>query len=558
MMAGPLASRIPSLVVPLVLAGCGGPDGAADLFADATAASGIEFTLERPVAGDYFMPDSMGPGCALFDADGDEDLDLYVVCGYRDAQGRVVTERGANRLFLQQEDGRFVDATERSGAGHRGYGMGVAVGDVEGDGDLDLYVTNYGPDCLLLNDGTGRFDEATDAAGLANESWGSSAGFLDYDADGDLDLFVVNYLAYDENEAGEKASGAPEYASPVMFPGALDRLFENVGASRFREVSVPSGIRAAKGRGLGCVFSDLDGDGRLDIYVANDAGANFAWIQTEERRFVDRAQSMGLAVNAFGRPEASMGVAIGDADGDLDVDLFLTHLVRETNTFFRQTRPGSFDDDTFAAGLRAPSSELTGFGTAFLDVELDGDLDLIVVNGRVLRSQTVAGVQLGPHWAPYAEPNQLFLNDGKARFVVADACGALCADIEVSRGLAIGDVDDDGDLDAVVSNGNGTVRLYRNDAPRAGGWLRVRALDPTLGRDAYGAIVEIEAGGKRMRRSVTPVRSYLSSSDPRAHFGLGPAESVEAVHVVWPDGSRESFPGGSRDRSITVQRGEGE
>ncbi len=532
------------------------PDVVDLLFIDATHDLGLDFAIDRAVAGDYFMPDSMTGGCALFDYDGDGDLDLYIVNAFRAADGRTTTPEGANRLYRQEPDGRFADVTTEAGAGHRGYGMGVAAGDYDNDGDVDLYVTCYGPDTLLRNEGDGTFSDVGVAAGIRNDAWSASAAFFDYDGDGFLDVFVANYLAYDHEKVSRDAAGRREYAAPHMFDGVPDVLYRNAGDGTFTDVSIATGIGAVPGRGLGAACLDLDDDGRPDVYVANDGDPNFAWMN-RNGSFVEEALQRGLALSNTGQREAGMGIAVGDCDGDRHEDLFITHLVQETNTLYRRVAPGLFEDATTAAGLGAASIDATAFGTAFLDVELDGDLDLLAVNGRVLRRVPHPAANLGIHWTPYAEPNQLFINDGAGRYTEAPFCGALRADVEVSRGLAVGDVDGDGDLDAVVTNGNGTVKIYRNEARRAGHWLVVRAVDPALSRDAIGATVEVIAGSLHAARVVRAAPGYLSSSDPRPHFGLGPYEAYDDIVVRWPDGSSERFGGGAADRVVEVRRGEG-
>jgi hypothetical protein len=525
-------------------------------FVDMTAERGVDFSVDRAGADEYFMPDSMTPGCGLLDYDGDGDLDLYVVNGVRSTGGAASSPTGANRLYRQEADGRFTDVTADAGVGHAGYGMGVAAGDFDNDGYVDLFVTNFGPDVLYRNDGDGTFTDVTAAAGVGHAAWGASASFLDHDRDGDLDLFVVNYVDYDPRVQSRDAAGRLEYPAPQLFDGVPDLLYRNDGDGTFTDVSVASGVGGYAGRGLGVICADLSGDGLVDVYVANDGEANVAWINDGAGGFENRALVMGLAVSGAGEFEAGMGIAAGDCDADGDLDLLVTHLVQQTNTLYRQVAPGTFADATSVAGLGAPSIDETGFGAAFLDADLDGDLDLLVANGRVTRRVAHADADLGPHWTPYAEPNALYVNDGTGRFAPAGRdAGDLSAHVEVSRGLAVGDLDADGDLDVVVTNGNGTVRLYRNEMPRDGHWLIVRAID--AGRDALGAQVVVEAGDRRWRRDVRPAHSYLSSSDPRPHFGLGDASTVDRITVTWPDGTTEVFEGGAVDRIVEVRRGAG-
>ena len=531
--------------------------GGPPVLVETTSRLGIDFRIERP-AGDHFMPEAIGPGAALLDYDNDGGLDLYLVNGFRGSGGELATAEGANRLYRQVSPERFEDATEEAGVGHTGYGMGAAAGDVDNDGYVDLYVTNYGADCLYRNEAGRRFADVTRRAGLSGDGWSSSAGFLDYDADGGLDLFVTRYLDYDPAVTAVDDGGHPEYPSPSSFDGLPDRLYRNRGDGTFADVGEKAGLASLAGRGLGVVFTDLDGDGRVDIYVANDGDPNFAWINTGSGRFEERAQALGLAVNAYGQPEAGMGIALGDSDLDGGLDLLVTHLVQESNTLYRRISPGVFADATAGSGLGAASVDRTAFGTAFADLDQDGDLDLLVANGRVYRALPHPRAGVSAHWRAYAEPNQLFLNDGRGRFLDAGPRGAeFTTPVEVSRGLAVGDLDADGDLDMVVTNGNGTVRVYRNDFPAGGGWLVVRAVEPELRRDAYGAVVSVTTSAGTMRRPVTAAVGYLSSSDPRAHFGLGGAADVESIQVQWPDGAVEHFPGGPANRSVVVRRGEG-
>ena len=405
-----------SLSVAIALSmGCGcikatepsaGPPG----LEDESRARGIEFFAARG-ENDYFMPDSMGPGCALFDADGDGDLDAFFVQGIRAADGKLQSEAGRDRLLLQAADGKFSDASANSGVDDPRYGMGTAVADVDGDGDLDLFVSNYGSSRLYLNRGNATFEDATEAFGIAEEGWAASAGFFDYDADGRPDLFVVRYLEFDIKIVGADSAGQPDYPSPLAFKGLPARLWHNEGG-RFRDVSRESGISSGVGRGLGLAFTDLDGDGRMDVFVANDSEPNFAWIQSSPGHFENRAFAMGLAVNRVGRPQANMGVTVGDCDGDGTLELFITHLVAETNILYRKSGEKKYSDATEGSGLGGPSLDLTGFGTSFADIENDGDLDLLVVNGRIMRRGPHGAARLSAHWLPYAEENQLYFNDG--------------------------------------------------------------------------------------------------------------------------------------------------
>jgi hypothetical protein len=320
-------------------------------------------------------------------------------------------------------------------------------------------------------------------------------------------------------------------------------------------VSKLSGIGEHRAPGLGVLCSDLTGDGLLDFYVANDGEANLLWENQGDGKFVDSAIIMGAALNAFGRPEASMGVVSGDVDGDGDLDLFMTHLGNETNTLYLNDGEFGFEDASAPRAVGAPSLKYTGFGTAFFDFDHDGDLDIIGVNGRVAWGEPLPGARLGEYWNPFAEPNFLLANDGSGRFRdITGETGSFGSELEVSRALALGDVDGDGDLDVLITNTDGPARLYRNDGATEGDWLIVRALEGK--RDAHGAIVTAVVGDKRYVRVADPTYSYFSSGDPRAHFGI-PEGKLDGVIVRWPDGEREEFPGGALDRVLVVEKGAG-
>ncbi len=437
-------------------------------FREATAEVGLPSEPARPAPRVHFMPDSLSGGGGFLDFDQDGDLDLYVVRSSYSPERGLTGPDGANRLYRQEPDGRFTDVSAASRADDAGYGMGLAVGDIDNDGFPDLFLANYGPDVLLRNDGDGTFEDVTHRAGVGDPRWGTSAGFFDYDDDGYLDLYVANYVDFAPDRRTSDIAGRPEYPGPECCDGVPDALYHNNGDGTFTDVSVPAGIAARGGKGLGVAFSDLDGDGRIDIYVANDREPNFAWIGQADRTFVDRAAAMGLAVNGFGDATASMGIAVGDADGDGHTDLFVTNLFGETNTLRAGLGHGQFEDRTAGSGLGPPSFDFTGFGTAFLDPDLDADLDLLVANGRVLRSLPRPGAGSGPHWTPYAEENHLYENDGHGKFRLAqDACGVLCAVPGVSRGLALGDIDEDGDEDVLADHGGRPrAAVPEREAPR--------------------------------------------------------------------------------------------
>ena len=543
------------------------------LFTEITSAVGLEDTSERwPSDGTYTLPEIMGGGVALLDYDNDGDLDLLQIRSllFREPTGdtgRPTTEISNGlqkeffwthfRLFQQQSNGTFSDVTDASGLNDAGYGQGVAVGDTDNDGDLDLYVTNYGPDAFYRNNGDGTFVNATESAGFSAGGWSTSAAFLDYDADGYLDLYVARYLRFDPAVSCQRLSDARDYCGPQSFEGIPDSLYRNNGDGSFSEVTTDVGI-VSSDKGLGVVCADFTSDGWVDLYVANDGEANRLWVNSGSGTFVDEAIIRGLAFNTHGKAEASMGITVGDANRDGELDLFMTHFFRETNTLYVASSFGIFSDATDSSGFAGIDLPFTGFGCGFFDFDHDADLDIALVNGRVMRGPVLPGANLGNFWNPYAEPNLLFENNGQGQFSDVGARGGkFTSQIEISRGLAFGDIDRDGDLDFVVGNIWGAPRVFRNDAPAPGThWLSVRAM--TGNRDAIGALVTVVAANMKFVRLALPAYSYLSSSDCKAHFGLGDIERIEAIEVVWPDGNKERFSVPGVDRVITVLQGEGE
>jgi hypothetical protein len=529
------------------------------LLVDITDEVGLGATREPWRDGTYQLPEIQQGGLALFDVDGDGDLDLFHV---RVPPPGELEGRARQRLYLLGDDGRFADATVGAGLDTPGFGQGVAVGDVDNDGDMDVYVTNYGADTLYLNHGDGTFTDVTSRAGFSGDLWSTSATFCDYDQDGFLDLYVVHYVAYDPDTDCLNAAEQREYCGPQAFRGEPDKLYRNKGDGTFSEVTHEAGIRLPAGgeraRGLGVVCADLTRDGLADFFVANDAEANQLWVNRGDGTFVDEAIARGVAVNGYGKPEASMGIAVGDTNGDEVDDLFVTTLNGENNQLFVGSPGLLFFERAREARLSDYDSGFTGFGCGLFDLEHDGDLDIAVANGAVRRRAKLDAKDVPEFWREYAEPNRIFVNDGAGHFTdpIAEA-GAFASTTEVSRSLVLGDLDRDGDLDLVVSNVDNSVRAYRNDAPAGGShWLQVRAV--TGERDALGALVTVRAGGTGHRRHLLAGNSYLTGSPPVAHFGLGGSETVEEILVVWPDGRRERFAGVPADQALTLRQGTGE
>jgi hypothetical protein len=555
----------------LILAGCQGsaptdavPEAQAGpaWFEDVTQKCGLNFVHDAGPIGRYFMPQIVGSGTALLDYDNDGRLDIYLI-------HNGGPNGATNQLFHQETNGRFTEVSKGSGLDVAGFNMGIAVGDVNNDGFPDILLTQYRGVRLFLNNGNGTFTEVTREVGLDDPHWAVSAAFFDYNRDGWLDLVVVHYVDYRESTQCPDHAGNPEFCGPNSFAGTVTRLYRNRGAApnakavRFEDVTVESGLGSQAGPGLGLVCLDFDGDGWPDVLVANDAKPNHLWINRHDGTFQEEGVVRGIAYNALGTAQANMGIAVGDVCGKGLFDVYITHLTEECNVLWVQGPRGTFHDQTGQAGLATTRWTATGFGTVLADFDHDGFPDLAVVNGRVRRGANAVGsravLDLDPFWWPYAERNQLFANDGAGGFRdVSPQNQPFCGVPAVGRGLAWGDVDGDGAVDLLVTSIAGRARLFKNVVPNRGHWLLVRAIDPALGgRDAYGARVTVQAGGKRRVAWVNPASSYASSSDPRAHFGLGPNQRVEAIEVLWPDGANEVFPPTAADQVRVLRKGTG-
>ncbi|MGD9903444.1 MAG: CRTAC1 family protein [Vicinamibacterales bacterium] len=520
-------------------------------FVDEAAARGL--TLRHRSgheAGRYRLPEIMGGGAALVDIDGDGDLDALLVqsgvLGGADTGPR-------HRLYRNDGTGHFADVTAGSGVEVAGYGMGVATGDYDGDGDPDVYLTNLGGNVLLRNDGGGRFTDVTAAAGVAGSGWSTSAAFVDVDADGWLDLFVTRYL--DWTPARERQcfslTGVVDYCSPSNYDApTTDLLFRNTGRGTFTDISASAGLTAARGNGLGVVVSDVDGDGRPDLAVANDATPNHLWMNQGGGRFVEAALTRGVAVDQDGSPKAGMGIHAADVDDDGDDELVVVNLDTESDSYFRNDGR-FFVDATSTVGLRVASRRYTRFGMALLDFDNDGRLDLYEASGRVgLQGATFTD-------DPYAEPNLLLRGVDGPGFREVEPRGGVAAPIVLtSRAAAFGDVDNDGGLDILVANRDATPTLLRNVAPSRGHWL-LAAVRDARGADALGARLAVRVGDRVRHVEVRSAYSYLAANDPRVHVGLGAATRVEAIEVRWPDGAVERFGPFDADRVVTLRRGEG-
>jgi hypothetical protein len=550
-----------------------GASPAADWLTDEAAATGLDFRHWNGMSGALYSAEIMAPGAGFVDYDGDGDLDVFLVQGDILGPGKTWADAtfppppGAprtHRLYRNDlaETGRlaFTDVTARAGITLEGYGMGVATGDYDNDGDPDLYVTGFRRNHLLRNDGDGTFTDVTAAAGAGDPRWSVSAAFVDFDRDGWLDLYVGNYVEQDlaRHEPCRSRNSARDYCTPLVYPPLPDRLLRNRGDGTFEDVTAAAGLAGATGTGLGVVAADLTGDGWPDLYVANDAMANHLWVNQGDGTFVDDAYLAGAAVNMEGAAEASMGVDAADFDGDGDEDLFMTHLQGETNTLYVNDGTGWFEDRTLATGLAAPSRPYTAFGTAWIDIDNDGWLDLYTANGDIT---FIRALMEADDPFPLHQPNQLFRNRGDGTFEdVSDRAGAVMALSEVSRGAAFGDVDNDGDMDILVANNNAPVRLLINrlgSGEAGGAWLGLRLVD-RRGLEAVGARVELLREGRpALWRRARTDGSYASANDPRVLIGLGADDGPQRVRVHWPDGTVEAFDGLTPGAYATLRQGEG-
>ena len=559
---------IPLALAGAALSGCGPdlPDDAGEgteaspsalfgvRFVDVAAEVGLDAVHVNGFSEQRHFPETMSGGVMLWDYDGDGRLDVYLVNGRPLAPAADQAAAG-NRLFRGRRDGTFEETTARTGAGHDGYGNGCVAGDLDGDGDDDLYVTNYGPDALFRND-AGSFRDATAAAGLGDRGWGTGCAVLDHDLDGDLDLYVARYVDYELADAGTETipylsrsegagPGGPKgYPHPDNFEGLGDLLLRNDGGPGpvFTDVSAEAGVHLASGKGLGVVTGDVDGDGWTDLYVANDATPNFLFINGADGTFSERGVGSGVAYGESGLPEAGMGVDAADFDGDGRLDLTVTNFQGEPNSLFRNQGDGSFFlPQAFSSGTGAFTVPALGFGTNLVDVDGDGRLDLFAANGHVLDN-----VRAFDRSTTYGQRNLLFHNRGPGPYgntLFADVttlAGPGLAQKRVSRGSAAGDLDNDGDPDLLVVNLGDTLSVLRNEGGRRGGWLSVRLRRATTG-SGEGARLRLHSASGTQWREVSSGRSYLSQSDPRVLFGLGPHDRADSLEVWWPGGAREVY-----------------
>ena len=522
-------------------------------FTDITAQAGINFKHVASPEKKYIV-ESMSGGVAMFDYDNDGDLDIFLV---NSLTVDLVKSKGKTKSQLYRNDGagKFTEVGEKAGVSDVGWGMGVAVGDYNNDGFDDLYVTCLGPDHLFKNNGNGTFTDVTAKAGVSDPRWSTGASFFDYDRDGDLDLFVANYVDFDINHLPEFGQGQtcqyksiPVQCGPRGLKGAGDSLFRNNGDGTFTDVTKQAGVSDPDGfYGLGVLTGDFDGDGWPDIFVANDSTPNFHYRNNGDGTFKEIGFPAGTAVNENGSEQGSMGVTAGDYDHDGRLDIFITNFADEYNTLYHNDAPNSFTDVSYAAKVAAVSLPYVGWGTKFFDYDNDGWVDLFVANGHVY-----------PQLPSYRQPRLLHHNNRDGTFTeVASEFGAVLTEARASRGVAFGDIDNDGDVDLLITDLDGPPQLLRNDNGNANNSILVKTVGVKSNRDGIGARVKVVSGDLTQVDEVRSGDSYLSQSDMRLHFGLEKRTKVDLIEVRWPSGTVDKITGIGVNRIVTIKEGQG-
>jgi hypothetical protein len=520
------------------------------VFSEVAEAAGIHFEHtygEGPLKN---ILQTTGAGACFFDADGDGDQDLYLVNGYGSEQAPEA--RSTNALYRNDGDGLFTDITASSGTGDRGFGMGCAAADYDGDDDVDLYVTNYGPNVLYRNESDVRFTDVGGRAGVDHPDWSVGAAWADYDLDGDLDLFVGNYLDFSLEESVARnlvslREGFRLYPGPRDYGAQPDVLYRNDGDGIFADVSSEAGINQSLGKAMGCGFADYDDDGDPDLFVANDRTPNHLY-RNDGGQFSEIGLWAGVAYNESGNESGAMAVDFGDYDNDGLLDLLVTDFIFEYNALYRNRGDGGFDDVSVRAQLALPSFGLVAWGAALFDYDNDGYLDLFVANGHVHENIDILTEGLS-----FEEPNQLFHNEGDGRFTdVSRKSGPHFLEPKVSRGVATADYDNDGDVDVLVVNAGHRPDLLRNDGGNDEHWLGLQLVGSGDNGGAIGARVRVLAGSLNMMREVHSGSSYLSQNDTRLFFGLGGYEQAERVHIRWPGGREQELKNVAADQMLSV------
>jgi len=524
-------------------------------FVDVTAASGVNFQYQSSHTAKKYLLETMGPGVALFDYDNDGRLDIFVINGAPltdpTPKGTIPQKTGPeywNRLFHQKKDGTFEDVTEKAGLQGSGYGMGVAVGDYDNDGNDDLYVTAYGGNKLYHNNGDGTFSDVTSKAGVAGNGWSTSAIWMDLDNDGLLDLIVLRYLQweFDDIWCGEHRGGYRSYCHPDYFKPIAPLVFHNDGAGHFTDVTAKSGI-SKPGKGLGIAIADYDRDGKTDIFVANDSILQFLYRNKGNGRFEEVGLLSQVAADGDGRTYAGMGVDFADYDNDGLPDLVITDLANQRYALYKNDGDGNFSYSTISSGVGKITMMHSGWGVRFFDYDNDGWKDLIVAQGHDLDTIELASPNLR-----YREPLLLARNMGTGFEDVSRDSGSIFQQAWVGRGLAIGDLDNDGRLDVVVTTNDGPLYILRNETPSKNHWLTLQLTGHKSNRDAIGAEIKLTTAKASQFAIVTTGGSYLSASDKRVHFGVGSEPEVLSIEIRWPSGITQKLNNVRADQFLRI------
>ena len=524
-------------------------------FADVTSVLGLSFQYIASHTSRKYLLETMGSGVALFDYDNDGRLDIFLVngapLGDPTPKGTIPQKAGPkywNRLYHQRQDGTFEDVTEKAGLQGVGYGMGVAVGDYDNDGYEDLYVTAYGGNKLYHNNGDGTFTDVTEKAGVGGGGWSTSAAWVDLDGDGLLDLVVLRYLQWDFNDTwcGERKEGYRAYCHPDAFHPITQLVYHNDGNGHFTEISRKIGL-AEPGKGLGIALADYDGDGHIDIFIANDSMAEFLYHNKGDGTFEEVALVSGVAVDGEGHTYAGMGVDFADYNNDGKPDLVVTDLANQMYALYRNNGDGTFTYDSYPSGIGRMTMTHSGWGIRFLDYDNDGWKDLLITQGHDLDTIELTFPNLR-----YREPMLLARNTGKGFVDVSANAGAVFHQAWVGRGLAIGDIDNDGRLDAVVTTNDGPAYILRNETSTQNHWLTLKLVGHKSNRDAIGAEVKVVTKIGAQFATVTTASSYLSSSDKRIHFGLGAETVAETIEIHWPSGTVQTLKAVPGDQIVQI------
>jgi len=524
-------------------------------FVDITSASGIRFNYLSSHTPKHYLPETMGTGVAFFDYDNDGRLDIFLVNGapLQDPtpKGSIPQKAGPNywnRLYHQKPDGTFEDVTEKAGLQGSGYGMGVAVGDYDNDGFEDLYVTAYGGNKLYHNNGDGTFTDVTEKAGVAGSGWSTSAAWVDLDNDGLLDLVVLRYLQWDFDDiwCGEHKEGYRAYCHPDLFQPIAPLVYHNDGNGRFTEVSQKIGL-SKRGKGLGIALADYDRDGHIDLFVANDSMVEFLYHNKGDGTFEEVGLLSEVAVDGDGRTYAGMGVDFADYNNDGWPDLMVTDLANQRYALYLNSHDSTFSYASFTSGVARATMTHSGWGVRFLDYDNDGWKDLLIAQGHDLDT-----VELSYPNLHYREPMLLLRNTGKEFVDVSSDSGAVFRQPWLSRGMAIGDIDNDGRLDAVVTTNDGPVHILHNETPTQNHWLLLKLIGHKSNRDAIGAEIKLVTAKGQQFATVSTASSYLSSSDKRVHFGLGSESAAQSIEIRWPSGITQTLKNVHADQILTV------